>query len=302
MISVAEMMKGRTTLSLEIFPPKTPDGAERLGGELLDMMEYSPQWISCTCGASGTELDSLLQHHALLELQQLVKPTVVAHYTCIHRSYKQILDEMDQLLSMGIDHVLALRGDFQKGEDQTHGCFAHATDLISALKNIYGSKLHLSCAGFPEGHIQSENFADDIAFLKRKQDLGAEYIVTQLTFDMEAFKRWREALDKARITIPVSAGVMPVTVKEKLLRHCLSQNGCAIPTPLARLISRCYDDPVRFREEGMDFGAKQIQEYISLGVNDVHIYTLNDASVTNELIMRSGFFKKSLINEENAQC
>lgn len=292
-MTISEMMRQRTTLSYEVFPPKTEAGVENLKKALAGMNGYAPAWISCTCGASGT--DKGCQNEILEAVRALGAPVASAHYTCIHRSAEQVERDMDTLLSMGIDHVLALRGDFQKGESDTMGQFSHATELMAFLKARYGEKLHLSCAGFPEGHIQSDSFHDDIAYLKRKQDLGAEYIVTQLTFDMEAFKRWLEALDKAHITIPVSAGVMPVTEKDKLLRHCLSQNGCAIPAKLARLISRHYDDPALFREAGLDYGAEQIREYISLGVNDLHIYTLNDAAVTNELLERCGCFAGSAL-------
>ena len=287
-MTISEMMRQRTTLSYEVFPPKTEAGVETLKKALSEMNGYGPAWISCTCGASGT--DKGCQNEILTAIRELDGPVASAHYTCIHRSREQIDGDFAKLEELGIDHVLALRGDFQKGESDTMGSFAHATELMNYLKARYGDALHLSCAGFPEGHIQSDSFHDDIAYLKRKQDLGAEYIVTQLTFDMEAFKRWLEALDRAHITIPVSAGVMPVTEKDKLLRHCLSQNGCAIPTKLARLISRHYDDPAGFREAGLDYGAEQIREYISLGVNDLHIYTLNDAAVTNALLERCGCF------------
>ena len=290
-MTIAEMMKQRTTLSYEVFPPKTEAGVRSLKRALEEMNAYTPAWISCTCGANGS--DKGCQNEILDAVNSLKGPLASAHYTCIHRSEEQVREDIGRLLSLGIDHVLALRGDYQKGECGTCGCFSHATELMTFLKRQYGTGLHLSCAGFPEGHIQSDCFHDDIAYLKRKQDLGAEYIVTQLTFDMEAFKRWLEALDRSRITLPVSAGVMPVTERDKLLRHCLSQNGCAIPSPLARLISRYYDDPAGFREAGLDYGASQIREYLALGVNDVHIYTLNDAQVTNELLSRSGCFAKS---------
>ncbi len=289
-MTIAEMMRERTTLSYEVFPPKTEAGVESLKRALAEMNAFAPAWVSCTCGASGS--DKGCQNEILEAVNALNGPVASAHYTCIHRSREQISQDMDTLLRMGIDHVLALRGDFQKGESGTMGQFCHASELMAYLRAQYGERIHLSCAGFPEEHIQSERFTDDIAFLKRKQDLGAEYIVTQLTFDMEAFKRWLDALDKAHITIPVSAGVMPVTERDKLLRHCLSQNGCAIPGPLARLISRRYDDPEGFRQEGLDYSAAQIREYLSLGVNDLHIYTLNDAKVTNELLVRSGCFAK----------
>lgn len=289
-MTIAEMMKQRTTLSCEVFPPKTDAGVEKLRAALAELNAFAPAWVSCTCGASGS--DKGCQNEILEAVNALNGPKASAHYTCIHRSREQIREDMDKLLAMGIDHVLALRGDFQKGESCTMGQFCHATELMEYLKILYGDRIHLSCAGFPEGHIQSDDRKNDIAFLKRKQDLGAEYIVTQLTFDMEAFKRWLDELDRARITIPVSAGVMPVTERDKLLRHCLSQNGCAVPGPLARLISSYYDDPAGFREAGLDYSAAQLREYLTLGVNDLHIYSLNDAEVTTTLLNRSGCFTR----------
>lgn len=287
-MTAAEKMKERTTLSFEVFPPKTEAGTEALKKALGEMNAFAPAWISCTCGASGS--DKGCQNEILEAIGALNGPLPSAHYTCIHREKEQIREDTEKLLSMGVDHMLALRGDFRKGECATMGQFSHATELMEYLKELYGERLHLSCAGFPEGHIQSDDRRDDIAYLRRKQDLGAEYIVTQLTFDLEAFRRWLGELDRARITLPVSAGVMPVTERDKLLRHCLSQNGCAIPSSLARLISRFYDDPAGFREAGLDYTAAQIREYIALGVNDLHIYTLNDPAVTREVLERSGCF------------
>ena len=288
-MSICETMSRRMTLSFEVFPPKTAEGLEKLETVLKELGSWKPDWISCTCGAAGTDKGC---QNEVLSAAAATGAVPVGHYTCIHRSREQIVADVDAMLQRGVNHVLALRGDYVPGESDTEGDFAHATGLIRFLKEHYGDALTLGCAGIPEGHIDSDDFNADIAYLRRKQDLGCEFIVTQLTFDMEQFARWMDAIRAAGITMPVAAGVMPVLEKEKLLRHCLSVNGCAIPRKLARHISRWYNDPEGFREAGMDYTASQLLEYAAMGVNDTHIYALNEYEAVNDILLRCGLFEK----------
>ena len=288
-MNICETMSRRTTLSFEVFPPKTEEGLGKLKNVIYELSKWEPDWISCTCGASGT--DKGCQSEVLSAVAE--SGTVpVGHYTCIHRSREEIAEDIDAMLAQGVDHILALRGDFVPGESATEGDFAHATGLIRFLKERYGERITLGCAGIPEGHIDSDDFNADIAYLRRKQDLGCEFVVTQLTFDMEQFARWLDAVRAAGVSMPVAAGIMPVLEKDRLLRHCLSVNGCAIPRRLARHISRWYNDPEGFREAGMDYTASQILEYAAMGVNDMHIYALNESAAVCGILTRCGFFEK----------
>ena len=293
-MNIPEAMSRGVTLSFEVFPPKSEGGMERLRGVLEGLSGWDPAYISCTCGAGGT--DKGRQNEVLSAVTALGVPAV-GHYTCIHRTREQIGRDVDAMLALGVDHVLALRGDYAPGENATAGSFAHATGLIRFLKERYGSRLTLGCAGFPEGHIDSDDFNADIAVLKRKQDLGCEFVITQLTFDMEQFERWLERIRRAGITMPVAAGVMPVLERDRCLRHCLSVNGCAVPRSLARLISRYYEDAEGFREAGMDYTAAQIRAYMALGVNDLHIYALNELDPVEEILGRCGLWGKGKITE-----
>ena len=289
-MKITEKMRQGTTLSFEVYPPKTEAGMGKLETALDELYRWHPDWISCTYGAGGTARGRNLDICA--SMRRSGRTTPATHYTCIHHSREDIASDMDEYLALPVDTVLALRGDFLPGEHETHGAFAHATGLIAFLRRTFGDRLTIACSGIPEGHMLSSDPREDIAFLKRKQDLGADFIVTQLTFDMDRFRRWMDEIRAAGITLPVSAGVMPVLSRDACIRHCLSMNGCAIPHALARHISRYYDDPVGFRDAGMDYTADQLYEYLQAGVNDLHIYALNQSEAVDEILRRSGLFTK----------
>ena len=290
-MNIAEKMKQKTTLSFEVFPPKTPVGMEKLPKVLDELYKWSPDWLSCTYGAGGSDKGYNLE--IVKAIGGSGKTVPVTHYTCIHHSKADIRADVDEYLANGVSHFLALRGDFVPGENATNGAFDHATGLIRFLRESYGDKLTIACSGIPESHILSPNMESDIAFLKMKQDMGADFIITQLTFDMEQFARWMEQIRAAGITLPVAVGVMPVLDRDKCIRHCVSMNGCAIPRSLARHISKYYDDPEGFRDAGMDYTVQQMYEYIKLGANDLHIYALNQSAAVDEILVRSGLFTKT---------
>ncbi len=289
-MSIVDKMKQKTTLSFEVFPPKTEAGMDKLRGVLDELYQWNPDWISCTYGAGGSDKGYNLD--ICRSMQDSGRTVPVSHYTCIHHSQADIRADIDEYLGIGVNHFLALRGDYVPGEDATHGAFEHASGLIDFLRRTYGSKITIACSGIPESHILSPDFASDTAFLKMKQDMGADLIITQLTFDMEQFKRWMEDIRNAGITLPVVVGVMPVLDRDKCIRHCVSMNGCAIPRSLARHISKYYNDPEGFRDAGMDYTVHQMYEYMDLGVNDLHIYALNQSAAVDEILTRSGLFHK----------
>lgn len=287
-MGVAEKMKRKTTLSFEVFPPKTEAGMEKLRGVLEELYRWRPDWISCTYGAGGTDKGYNLE--LCRAMAGSGRTTPVSHYTCIHHTRQDARRDIDGYLEMGVRDFLALRGDFVPGETGTGGDFDHATGLIAYLRETYGDRIGIACSGVPEGHILSPDWRQDVAVLKRKQDLGADFIITQLTFDMEQFKRWLDAIRSAGVYLPVAVGVMPVLDRDKCIRHCVSMNGSAIPRPLARHISTYYNDPEGFLEHGKDYTVEQMREYISLGVNDLHIYALNRSDAVSDILLRCGLF------------
>lgn len=289
-VKITEAMKCRTTLSFEVFPPKTEAGMGKLGTVLEELYAWDPDWISCTFGAGGSDVG--YNRDIVKSIHDSGQCTAVSHYTCIHNTREDIRADTDRYLAMGVNHFLALRGDYLPGEDATLGAFEHASGLVSFLKKTHGDKITVAVSGIPEGHILSPDLQSDVAFLKRKQDLGADFIITQLTFDMDRFRRWQDEIARAGVTLPVAVGVMPVLDRDKCIRHCVSMNGCAIPRKLARHISKYYNDPEGFREAGMDYTAEQMHEYVALGVADLHLYALNQSAAMHEILARSGLFAK----------
>ena len=301
-MKLSEKMKEKQLLSFELFPPKTEKGMANLPGTIDHLMEFKPEYISCTYGAGGGNVG------ANREVCQMIKKAgsvPVTHFTVIKNTKEGIKEQLDQYLEEGVDHMLALRGDFPMGETSTMGDFDYATDLVKFVRDQYGDKFEIAVAGSPEGHISCRSLEADIAVLKQKQDNGADYIMTQLCWDMEQFKYWLDAIRKAGVTLPVDVGIMPILDQAATINMALSRNACVMPRKLCELISNNWifpnpfvKDPfdadvegkkARFKEAGIEYTINQIDEYRALGVNGIHLYALNKYKDVSEIIDRAGF-------------
>ena len=293
-MSVTDLLNKRSVLSFEVFPPRTEAGMDRLcgqGGVLEKLYTLNPDYISCTYGAGGTNVGKNLE--VLDKIARDGKTIPVTHFTCIGNTRDDIRTQLNNYLAHGINHMLALRGDLPQGSTGTGGDLHYASELVELVRREFGSKFTIAVAGSPEGHISCTSLEDDIAFLKQKQDLGADYIMTQLCWDMDQFRRWMDAIRAAGIWLPVDVGVMPILDQRATINMALSRNGCVMPRGLCELISRhwifpdpftsdqvCKDDQAAqkkaaFREEGMEYTVNQIREYLDCGINGIHMYTLN---------------------------
>ena len=305
-VKLTELMKERQLLSFELFPPKTDKGMENLPGTIEHLCQFEPEYISVTYGAGGGNVG------ANREVCQMVKKagTVpVTHFTVIKNTKEGIRDQLETYLSEGVDHILALRGDFPRGEHSTGGDFNYATDLVKFIRREFGDKFEIAVAGSPEGHIACRSLDADISFLRQKQDEGADYIMTQLCWDMEQFERWLDKIRNAGIWLPVDVGIMPILDQAATINMALSRNGCVMERELARLISKYwlfpnpfaakdaegkpfdmfYDQKVRdFKEAGIEYTIKQIDAYRALGVDGIHLYALNKWQDVSRIIKESG--------------
>ena len=186
---LTEIMYERTALSFEVFPPKTDKGMAKLPDTLDHLYKFNPDYISCTYGAGGSNVGKNMDVCKLI-LNAENETVPVTHFTCIGHTRETVKEQLQNYLDNGIDHMLALRGDLPYGWTGTNGDFAYATDLVAYVRKEFGDKFEIAVAGSPEGHIECRSLEADIAHLKQKQDEGADYIMTQLTFDMEQFKYW----------------------------------------------------------------------------------------------------------------
>ncbi len=304
-MKVSEIMEKRAAFSFEVFPPKTDRGMEKLCGEngVLDhLYALHPDYISCTYGAGGTNVGRNLD--VLSKIKADGKCTPVTHFTCIGNTREGIKEQLQKYLDHGIDHMLALRGDLPYGWTGTGGDLHYATELVKFVRQEFGDKFCIAVAGSPEGHIACRSLEADISFLKQKQDEGADYIMTQLCWDMDQFRYWLEAIRNAGVWLPVDVGIMPVLDMGATINMALSRNGCVMPRALTELISKHWIFPnpfapneseesiaqkkADFKEAGMEYTIGLIDEYRACGIDGIHLYALNKYEDVTRLVKESG--------------
>jgi len=283
-MKVTEIMRRKMCFSFEVFPPKAEQPLEPLLQTLEHLYRFEPDFISCTYGAGGTNAG---RNVAICQaIKESGRTIPVTHYTCIGNSREQIKAELQRYLSLSVDHILALRGDFPKGWTETRGDFDYANELVEFIKENF-PQFTIAVAGYPEKHFQAPSLEADIAHLRVKQDAGADFIMTQLCYDLDQFRRWMEKIRQAGIHLPIDAGVMPVLAKEPTIRMAVS-NGSAVPRKLAELIARYGESPEDFKKAGKEFTVRLIYEFVSAGIDGLHIYTLNRWQDVSEILEASG--------------
>ena len=304
-MTVPEILEERSAFSFEVFPPKTDVGMEKLcgeGGVLDHLYELRPDYISCTYGAGGTNVGKNLE--VLDKIKKDGKAIPVTHFTCIANTKEGIKEQLENYLAHGIDHMLALRGDIPFGWTGTNGDLHYATELVSFVRKEFGDKFSIAVAGSPEGHIACRSLDADVSFLKQKQDEGADYIMTQLCWDMDAFRRWMDKIRGAGIWMPVDVGIMPVLDAAATINMALSRNGCVMDRKLCEIISKNWIFPnpfapneseesiaakkASFKEAGMEYTIRKIDEYRTCGIDGIHLYALNKWEDVTRLVKEAG--------------
>ncbi len=300
---IPEIMERRMAFSFEVFPPKTDAGMEKLVGQdgVLDKLcTLKPDYISCTYGAGGGNVGKNLE-----VLDAVKKKTIgITHFTCIGNTRQGIKEQLQTYLEHGISNILALRGDLPFGWTGTGGDLQYATELVKFIRDEFGDKFTIAVAGSPEGHIQCRSLEADISFLKQKQDEGADFIMTQLCWDMDQFRYWMDAIRMAGITMPVDVGIMPVLDAAATINMALSRNGCVMPRALAEIISKYWIFPnpfapneaedsvaakkAAFKEAGIEYTIRLIDEYRVCGIAGIHLYALNKYDDVARLVKESG--------------
>jgi methylenetetrahydrofolate reductase (NADPH) len=269
-------------------------------GVLDKLCTMRPDYISCTYGAGGGNVGKNLE--VLDAVEQ--KTIGITHFTCIGNTREGIKQQLQTYLAHGINHILALRGDLPFGWTGTGGDLHYATELVKFIRDEFGDKFTVAVAGSPEGHIQCRSLEADISFLKQKQDEGADFIMTQLCWDMDQFRYWMDAIRAAGITMPVDVGIMPVLDAKATINMALSRNGCVMPRTLCEIISKnwIFDSPfapteseesiaakkASFKEAGIEYSIRLIDEYRVCGISGIHLYALNQYNDVSRLLRESG--------------
>lgn len=274
--------KGTPTLSFEVFPPKKEDDFDTAFEVLNTLGALAPDFISVTYGAGGSKSKKTIEIASYIE-NQLHIPAL-AHLTCVGSKKEELLQVIAELEKNHVSHVLALRGDRPKDmTDKQYQSrdFLYASDMIRFLKSE--TKLHLAGACYPEKHYECFSKKSDLLHLKEKQDAGAAFFITQLFFDNDYFYDFREQAAKSGITVPICAGIMPIT-SAKQIGTTVSLSGSSIPKALADLIATYGDKPDDMRKAGIDYAIRQILDLKQNGAEGIHIYTMNKPKMAAEIV------------------
>jgi len=283
MNKICTVFSKKMSLSFEVFPPKQDQPLDHVLDTLERLYTFKPDFCSVTCGAGGNNRG---QNMAICESIVKSGHTAMAHITCIGMTKQMILDAVTQYKKIGVHNVLALRGDLPQGWADTRGDFSYALDLLRTLRK-QEPDICMAATCNPEMHIESSSMDRDIMHLRMKVDAGADFLVTQLFFDNDAFYRYRERMYAAGIHVPIVVGVMPVLNPNGVIRMSLS-NGVAIPAKLSRIFAKYQDQPEEFQKAGRDFTIEQIANLISNSIDGLHLYSMNKWESVTEILQQIG--------------
>ena len=270
-----------SSLSLEFFPPKTPEGAEKLRAVRQKLYPLAPEYCSVTFGAGGSTQDGTLEtvREVLAEGH-----AGVPHLSCIGQTKDSIRDRLARYREAGVKRIVALRGDLPSGYG-LGGEFRYASDLISFIRAETGDHFQLAVAAYPEVHPQAKSPQADLDAFKAKVDAGADVGITQYFFNADAYFRYVDELRKHCVDTPIVPGIMPITNSTQLLRF--SDNcGAEVPRWVRLRLQSFGDDVASIRDFGADVVTELCRRLLAGGAPSLHFYTLNQAAAPLELIGR----------------
>ena len=268
-------------ISFEVFPPKDDSEFEKLKDILKKLAEFSPSIITVTHGAMGKGRKRTLEVASYVK--NVIETESACHLTCIGSSEKEIDLMLEGIEQEKIRNIVALRGDIPKEDGEkllSDGAFQHANQLVEHIREYEKGKsrqFSIAVAGYPEKHIESPSFEEDIANLKKKVDAGADIIITQLFFNNRYYFDYVDRVRTAGIDLPVIPGLMPVLSSRQVIRIS-SLCGTEIPTALKKKLEDAGDDNRKAVEIGIAQCRDQARELIARGVPGIHFYVLNRTS------------------------
>ncbi|HKJ74105.1 MAG TPA: methylenetetrahydrofolate reductase [NAD(P)H] [Alphaproteobacteria bacterium] len=269
------MLPADVEVSFEFFPPKTPETEESLWRTIRKLEPLAPRFVSVTYGAGGSTQAGTRQ--MVTGIQKKTDLTAAAHLTCVGASRAEIDAIARDYWRNGVRHIVALRGDLPEGSERAHprpDGYAYSSDLVAGLKRI--ADFDVSVAAYPEKHPEAPSLDADIDNLKKKVDAGADRAITQYFFEPSTYFRFLDKVRAKGITVPVVAGLVPVTNFEQIVKFS-KMCGATVPGWLHRIFEGLEDDAESRRLAGMAVMAEQMRQLLAGGVREFHIYTLNRA-------------------------
>ena len=267
--------------SFEFFPPKTPEGVEKLAAVRHKLYELKPHFFSVTYGAGGSTQDGTLQ-----AVQAIIADGFDAapHFSCIGATKASVRAQLAQFKAAGIRRMVALRGDLPSGYG-AFGEFRYASELIEFIRAETGDDFHIEVGCYPEVHPQAKSPDADLAAFATKVRAGASSAITQYFFNSDAYFRFCDDAQKLGCSIPIVPGIMPIISSTQLMRFS-DACGAEIPRWIRLRLQAFGDDTASIKAFGLDVVTDLCEQLRSVGVPGIHFYTMNQAAATTEICKR----------------
>tara|TARA_B100000676_G_scaffold83443_1_gene83558 strand:+ start:1876 stop:2745 length:870 start_codon:yes stop_codon:yes gene_type:complete len=275
-------------LSFELFPPKTEKGEAALMRHMDALMQFAPDYVTCTYGAGGSTQSKTMD--VITAVKEAFNVPVASHLTCVGSTADDLRRYLQNATQKEIDFLVALRGDAPQGDEKFEavaGGFSYANELVEFIRAQFPN-FGIAVAGYPEVHQEAPSAEVDLDNLKRKVDAGADIVITQLFYKNTDYFDFCDRCVKAGITIPIVPGVLPVTNLAQIQR-ITSLCGSSLPQDFATKLSQREDDTQWQFEVGVEFAAAQVQDLIASGAPGVHFYVLNKSQATRRVLEAAGW-------------
>ena len=275
-MKISEILRSEpVTISMEVFPPKSDVKLDSVRATVREIARLKPAFVSCTYGAGGGT-----SRYTVEIAQDIMEEGVasMAHLTCISSTRDSVHDQIGRIKAAGIQNILALRGDIPEGMDfPSPRYYEHAIQLVEEIRKDYPE----ACIGgacYPEKHPDAANKDEDIRHIREKVDAGCDFLTTQMFFNNSIYYNYLYRLREAGVTVPILAGIMPVTSRRQMERS-IQLSGCVIPPELTALADRFGDSPAAMQQAGILYASHQIIDLIANGCGHIHVYTMNKPEV-----------------------
>ena len=272
----------KLSLSFEVFPPKVDTNFESVKSATEEIAKLSPSFMSVTYGAGGGT--DKFTFEIAKNLNKNYNIPSVAHLTCVSSTKETVKQKIQDIKNAGIKNVLALRGDLTpelEKTDRSKWAYAHAVDLVKELKES-GEDFCIGGACYPEIHPESVDQKEDIKYLKEKVDAGCSFLTTQMFFDNNLLYNFLYKIREAGITVPVIAGIMPITNANQIER-AIKLSGSFMPQRFKSLVDKFGNTPSAMKQAGIIYATDQIIDLYANGITNVHVYTMNKPDVAKKI-------------------
>ena len=282
-MKINEILKIKRTFSFETFPPKKgADDLDKLKETLNELAKFKPDFISVTYGALGSNSKDNIKIASYIKNNLHIEP--LAHLTGGPSNYEDIDNVCKKLKENNVENILALRGD-KPLDSNVEYCktFKHASDLMEYIRKNHDFNLAGAC--YPEGHIECDSLYEDLLYMKKKEEAGATFFITQIFFDNEYYYRLVNEARRIGITSPIIPGIMPLT-SPKSINKTKSMCGSTIPLNYRNMLEFYMNKPKAFKELGYNYAVYQIMDLLAKGAPGIHLYVMNNATSAKEIVER----------------